>query len=204
MSESIMLAGGMGAQDSVHQGVFGSAKVQTWSNTPCYGYAIADIVPVATPTDFIIIQGSATKTIKVQSIVASLESTASGSMAVKLIRRSTANATAATLNAIAGAAHDPLDPAATATVGYVSVANFTTLGTLVGTIGAKNLNSNFQTGGLIQSTVEWSLEQLGIKPIILRGVNDFLCINLNGDAVPTGGKLYFEIHLEEDNSTAGG
>jgi len=56
--------------------------VQTWSNTPVYSYCIVDITPAATPTDFIIIiQGSATKTLKIQSIVMSLESTASGAVA---------------------------------------------------------------------------------------------------------------------------
>ena len=195
-------------QPSIWRGNKGSALVQTWSSTPVYTYGIVDITPVATPTDFIIIQGSATKTLKIQSIVLSLESTASGSIAVRLIRRSAANTVAATLNPIFGAPNDPNDAPATATVGYVSGANFTNLGTQVGGatafLGAKNLNSNFQTSGFIQSTVEWSFEQMGIKPILLFGTSDFICINLNGDTVPAGGKIYADIKIEEDNSAGGG
>jgi hypothetical protein len=46
----------------------------------------------------------------------------------------------------------------------------------------------------------WDFATRQDKAVILRGTADFLCINLGGSAVPTGGSLDYEIEIEEDAS----
>jgi len=180
-------------------GALGVSAVSSDGSKATYRYAAPDFVPVATPTDIIVIQGSATKTLRVKRIAVSGESTAAGAMGIQLVRRSTAGTLgSAVLTAVTAGKHDTGDTAPTAVVSTVGTANYTTPGTSAGVVGAALLT--FGNSGAVQSGVEWNYATRQDKAIILRGTSDFLCINLNGDAVPTGGKLYFDIEMEEDSS----
>ena len=48
--------------------------------------------------------------------------------------------------------------------------------------------------------VVWDFATRQDKAMILRGSTDYLMINLNGAAIPSGGVFDFEIETEEDNS----
>lgn len=183
--------------------VNGRVQTTTEGSRATYQYALQAQAPVATPTDFIIIQGSGTKTVKIKYITINGQATAQGSMPINLIRRSAADTVGgATLTAITPAKHDSTDAAATATVSVVSVANVGGLGASAGLVGARRLGfSALATGsaGLAQAQ-EWDFAWRNDKPMILRGTSEFLCINLAGAAVPAGGVIDFEMETEEDAS----
>lgn len=168
-----------------------------------YRYALNDITPVAAPTDIFMIQGSATKTVRIKRIAIYGESTAAGSIGLQLIRRSTQFATqgTATFTPIAAALHDTLDAStpATAVVSYIQTANLTAVGTANGILDIAMLTFG-NAGAVPLNSVIWEFSTRNDKPIILRGLTDFLFIGGFGDALPTGAKLYISIETEEDNS----
>jgi hypothetical protein len=160
-----------------------------------YRYEAIAVAPVATPTDFIVLQGSATKTVKVKRIVIGGEATAAAQMVANLIRRSTAD-TGGTATTNTPANSDKSDPAATAVL-KTYTANPTALGTVVATIVSRRVGLNPNTG-LPATPVELSFGVRNDEPIVLRGAADFLAINLGGAAVPAGGKLDFAIEWTEE------
>lgn len=163
-----------------------------------YRYSGLAFAPVATPTDIIQIKGSATKTVRITRISLTGVATAQGNMPVQIVRRSTAGtAGSAVLTAVTGSTLDPNDGAATGTVSTVGTANFTTLGTLAGTLGADRINMPaVGTGGVVTATVF----DFSAAPLRLRGTSDWIGINLNGAAVPAGGVIDYMIETQEDNS----
>lgn len=204
--ESIQLDGLLAKEHSVLGGVGASAMVTTWSNTTIWSYAQQAYAPASQPTDVVVIQGSATKTIKIQSILISAESSVAGALSASIIRRTTAP-TGGTSTTLVGTPHDTLDGLPTATVKFFS-AN-PTVGTIYGTgngsLGCQQLICG-NNGSIPAQEVIWSFEMFGVKPIILRGVNEYICINLGGTTYPAlaSMKLDIEIDIEEDNSTTGG
>jgi hypothetical protein len=167
---------------------------------PTFRYA-GNFTPVATPTDAIIIKGSATKTLRIKYIrLTSAAATAAGTMPVTLIKRSTADSGGTgALTAVTAGQHDNNDAVPTGTVSIVGTGNFTTLGTVLGNLGQGRLFFQTAAGGP-PDRLEWSFATRQDKAAILRGANDYLCINLGGAAVPTAGTIDFEIEIEEDNS----
>lgn len=163
-------------------------------------FAFTQITPVATPTDFIVIQGAAgvaSRIIDIEIMAAS--STALGVMPVNLIRRSTANTTNATLNAIAGARHSPIFDNPQTSVGYVSVANYGVLGTSAGVLGSKILTFSSATVKDNIPIARWDFgnSEDDDGAIVLFGDSDWLCINLGGAALPAGGNLTGNIRIQE-------
>ncbi len=208
MSDQIILSGGIGGQDSMSQGVLGSAKVTTWSSTPVWSYAQQAFIPSSQPTDVVVIRGSATKTLKIQSIIVSAESATASVLSANIIRRTTA-ATGGTSAALLGTPHDISDGSGTASVLFYSVSP-TAVGTAWGGgngfLGSQQLICG--NGGAVPAIPAiWNFGgTMDVKPIILRGINDYICINLGGlsyAAIPTL-KLDIEIDIEEDNSVSGG
>ena len=162
-----------------------------------FSFAQNDLVPVAAPTDFIVIQGSDSQNASILRITISTEgATGPATMSAILTRRSTANAGAATLNNIVASKLDPSSDAASCNVIYVSGANFTTLGVANGgLLGAKVLTFN-AVGN--QSSVEWEYRWTVEDGMYLKGSNDFICFGFNGDALPVGTpKFYVEVLIEE-------
>jgi len=168
---------------------------------PTFRYA-GTFTPVATPTDVIMIKGSATKTLRVKRIALGGVATSNGNMPAQLIRRSTQFTTQGTavFNAVTAGGYDTSDAAATGAVATIGTANITSLGTAVGgSLGQGRLFLSTTSTGT-PSPLVWDFATRQDKPIILRGVSDFLFVNLVGAAVPAGGVIDYEIQIEEDAS----
>jgi hypothetical protein len=132
--------------------------------------ASATVSSPTNATDVLCVKGSATKTIKVKRLQISYFS--GTTVYTFLSRRSSANSggSPTTLTAVKS---DPNDGAATATL--TVYAGLPSLGTFVGGYRSINIpvgNPNFS---------EMLFHSLNEKPIYLRGVNEYLCLNMNGD-----------------------
>jgi hypothetical protein len=167
---------------------------------PTYSYA-GNFTPVAAPTDVIMIKGSATKTARIKKITLGGLATTAGSMAVSLIRRSTQFTTQGTavFNALTPGEYDPPnDPAASCVVATIGTANLTSVGAPNGNYGQRRLWLPLVTQQPFPLIWEFATRQ--DKPIILRGITDFLFINFNGGPLPAAGTVDYEIQIEEDAS----
>jgi len=167
---------------------------------PTYRFSVTGITPIATPTDMLRICGSATKTVRVKRVVMGGKATTGGQLTAALIRRSTLGTLgSATLSAVTAEQHDANDAAVSGTVNYVQTANYTTLGTAAGQAGVARAYLNVAATGPTTAGV-FDFSNRADKPQILRGVLDCLVVNGNGDALPAGAVLDFEVETEEDNS----
>lgn len=166
-----------------------------------YCYSGISFAPVAAPTDIIQIQGSATKTIRIKRIRLGGVATAAGNMPAQLIRRSAADSGGGTvLTAITAGKLDTTDAAATAVISTIGTANPGALGAAVGGVLRTGRVQMTAVGtGLAANELVWEFGK-NSKAAVLRGVADFLCINLNGAAIPAGGLIDWEILEEEDAS----
>lgn len=166
-----------------------------------YRYSGLAFTPVATPTDFIVIAGSATKTCRIKRIAISGVATAQGVIPIQLIKRTTAGTLgSAVLTAVTAAKHDTNDAAPTCAVSTVGTANYTTLGTAQGTIAAARLNLPAASGGTVTGATGFDFALRRDAPIFLRGTSELVGINGNGGALPAGTVIDYEIEIEEDNS----
>lgn len=160
-----------------------------------YRYAKQAFAAVATPTCFVLIQGSATATVKIKSIRLGGGATANGAITVNMSRWSD-NGTpgSAVLGAVTAVKSDINDPAATAVVSTVGTANYTTQGTGNGTLLAASRIPlpAIATGGA-ETTLFYDFTIGGTKPLYLRGTSDYISISGNGGAIPAGGVFDFEI-----------
>lgn len=166
-----------------------------------YRYA-GTFTPVASPTDVIMIQGSATKTLRIKRIALGGVATANGNLPATLIRRSTQFTTQGTavFNAVTGGKMDNVNDAApTGVVATIGTANLTSVGTTVANLGQGRLFLPTTGTGGPTSPLIWEFATRQDKPIILRGVADFLFINFNA-TLPAGGIIDYELHTEEDAS----
>ena len=154
--------------------------------------------PVATPTDIIVIKGSATKTLIVKRVKICGAATAAGTMPAAIIRRSDAGTLgSAVLTAITASKLDSTQAAATGVVSTVGTANYTTVGTTAGNVGAGRLQLTALSTGVAAIPLEWDFANRDSKGLYLRGILEFLCVNLNGAALPAGGVIDYEIEIEE-------
>lgn len=196
------LINGAGTVDRARSapGTTGVTAVSSDGSKATYRYAVTGFAPVATPTAMAVLQGSATKTIRIKRIKISGVATANGNMQFQLTRRSTAGTLgSAVLTAITAAKHDINDAAATAVVSTVGTANYTALGTTAGQLAADRIGlCTTATGVPTPLVYDFSTRQ--DKALILRGVADFITIDGNGSAVPAGASIDMEIETEEDNS----
>lgn len=160
-----------------------------------YGAAIAGFAYAANGTDIFTISGSATKTIRIKHISVDGTQTNTSSRTVLLVKRSSAN-TGGTSVVLTNVPYDSSNQPATAVVRYYT-ANPTALGTSVGSfhnekliVGAAN---SADSDALVFSTLDSSSSQ----DITLRGVNEFLCINMNG-VTSTGNSMNIDIMWTEE------
>jgi hypothetical protein len=181
-------------------GSLGVTLVSQDGTKATYRYSVTGITPVATPTDVLVIQGSATKTGRIKYIKIGGKAGTAGQLTAQIIRRSTAGTLgSATLVAITPFQHDINDAAATLTVSYVQTANYGSLGTAAGGHGGvKRMYLNVPATGPSTDAI-WTFGDT-VKALELRGLNDFLCINCNGDTLPASTILDWEICCEEDLS----
>ena len=160
-----------------------------------YGVFLPSVAPSATPTDLIVIQGSATKTVRIRSVVVTGTATAAANIIMSLVRRSTAN-TGGTFAPQTLVNRDKRDDAPTCVVNLYT-ANPTSLGTSLGAADGGRLNiAPAANGGIDRLALQYSW--LNDKAPILVGITDFIAINLAGIAWPAGGLLDLAIMLSED------
>lgn len=177
-----------------------SSQVTTEGQRSTYRYAVSGFTPVATPTAFAIIQGSATKVVRIKRIYVSGVATAAGNLPLLVTRRSTAGTQGgATLTAVTPGKHDPNDAAPTAVISTVSTANFTALGTSAGQLASSRIGLAAVGTGVADSPALYDFATRNDKALILRGTSDFITLEGAGAAVPAGGALDIEIETEEDS-----
>lgn len=163
-----------------------------------YSAGIVGLVPPASATDFFTIQGSATGVVRVKAIECSGTTTAAASIAVQLVRRSTANTTG-TSTSPALVPSDPLDPASGASV-KAYTANPGALGTIV---GGPMRTGVLTTTTLASSPIEqtpalgWTFGMNNDKEPTLRGVAQTLALNLNGASISAGALLTCDVTYTE-------
>lgn len=156
---------------------------------------VTGFTPVATPTDFAGVIGSATKTIRVLRVTISGVATAATPILTLLVKRSTANS-GSTPVALTKVTHDSNNAALTCTVTTYTTTNPTT-GTLVGTVRAKYLNLGAAAGGAAGEIV-WDFTTRNGQGIVLRGIAEGLFLNWGGAAVPAGTLLTFDFECSEE------
>jgi hypothetical protein len=161
-----------------------------------YALGVAPLTPAATPTDIVTLQGSATMTVRVLQVAVFGLATTVGSLDVALILRGAAN-TGGTSTNPTGVKLDQNDLAATAVITQYS-ANPSALGSAIGTIDWQLLN--LQTAGSYAQILFNFGGNLG-RAVVLRGASQWLALNLNGDAVPSGGKVGYALLWTEESLT---
>lgn len=159
----------------------GSYNIASADNEPernTYGAGVLGFTLAATPTDILTIQGSASKIIRIKSIIINGNSATLAAYPVSLIRRSTAH-TGGTSTVIVAGKHDTSDPNSAAVIRYFT-ANAAPVGTTVATL---------HVGRVIAASAS-NLDRLPFqyawqndKAIVLRGVGEFLAINMGGTAL---------------------
>ena len=170
--------------------VFGSVPT-----SPTYTATRADVTPAATPTDIIVLMGSATKTIMVTKFEITPTATANGFLDFYVYKRTTAN-TGGTFATDGIAKNDSLNPDPAATIKLYS-ANPSALGTGAIVRGTRiTLASKTPNGIPVQQWVE-AFGTGNQQPMVLRGVGESFCINLNGQTMPSGAEFYFSFEWVE-------
>lgn len=183
-----------GALASVNAGALVSSPAAV---SPTFRFSALSFAPVASPTDFIVIQGSATMAIRIKKIKLTGVAGSRGNMPIQIVRRSSAGSGGAiTQGFVQAGAHDTNDGNPTALVYTIGGVNYTTVGTTVGVIGAGRLGLCTNATGEPKELV-WDFSRNQDKPVILRGILDFVCINAAGADLPAGAAIDFEIELEE-------
>jgi hypothetical protein len=151
-----------------------------------YVYAINATAPYATPTDWIVIRGSASKTIKIVRIDISGAATAATEVVFTLNKHTIAN-TGGTSTTPTPVQHDSNDAAAAATVLKYSAAP--TIDASAATW--KNIRLTLAVAPAATTVAPDRFvynygAEIG-EPLTLRGVAQELAINFGGAAVPSGG-----------------
>lgn len=174
-------------------GAVGIPVVNMEGTKPTYSCGVLGFTPVATPTDFWQILGSATKVVRVLRISLSGVATSGATVATQLIARSTAS-TGGTPSPQTAMHHDSNDSAPTAVVNTFA-ANPSPLGTSAGVGRAQALNLGAAgSAGL----VVWDFTTRNGRGLVLRGVAQSLNLNWNGAAVPAGTLLNIDVEFTEE------
>lgn len=169
------------------------------ANSATYSVFGSGYAGYATPTDMMVLKGSATKIVRVHAFQMWIGSTSGVLSTAKFIKRSAAN-TAGTASQPTINKHDSNDGAATAVVDLYSVipsalgAGVTLVNQVVVTtvLTAAPASFNFLIAYAANATT------VG-KPITLRGVAESLAFNWGGAALPAGFSAnYFAVWSESD------
>lgn len=150
-----------------------------------YGAFLYGLVPPATPTDFVYLQGAGAKVMRLKSLILSGTATAATNIPVYLYKR-TANYTGGVATTQSAGQHDTSDSASAATLKY-----FTTLPTGLGTgaiINGGRLNLAPAANGSIDRLM-FQYAWMNDKAPVLRTSTDYLAINFGGLAWPSGGAI---------------
>ena len=160
-----------------------------------YSFYIPNFTPAANPTDILVIQGAANKTIRLRQFNVGGTAASAANIQILLARWSTANA-GGTFTPQPLLKRDTNDDGPYSTVNLYT-ANPTGLGTLIGYPDGGRLNlAPAANGGIDRLSLQFGW--INDKCPVIRGVNDFLCINLGGTAWPAGGLLDMSLVVTED------
>lgn len=160
---------------------FGALSTAGFRTTARTYSASANISVAAAATDIAAFFGNATTTVQVTKIRVTGIQTTTGVVDLLLVRRSTAN-TAGTSSNFSVALHETTDAANSSTpIAYTANP---TIGTLAGVVRRCYTDFTSTSGA---STSEYTLEfgENG-KPLVLSGVTQGICLNLNGATVAGG------------------
>lgn len=158
--------------------------------------------PPATPTDMVVLSGSATKTIRVISFKITTTNTAAGSQQFNLLKRSTAASGGTLITAIS----TPLDSNNTATAVCGHYTANPTMGVTVGTLATMRVASPVLLpatfAGIVQDAgyemLYWMQNSLLDQPVVLRGTAQQLVLNFAGAALVAGQvHTYSVVWMEE-------
>jgi hypothetical protein len=162
-----------------------------------YVYAISATAPYATPTDWIVIRGSATKTIKIQRIEISGAATAATEVIFTLKKHTVAN-TSGTSTTPTPTQHDSADAAASATVLLYSVAPTIDASATIW----KNVRMTLAVAPAATTVAPdryvYDYANQPYEPLTLRGVAQELAMNFASAAVPSGGVYDVAITWSEE------
>ena len=159
-----------------------------------YVYSIFATAPYATPTDWIVLRGSATKLIKVVRIEFSGAATAATAGIVFTIRKHTIANTGGTQTQPTLLQLDSLDPAPTATLRLYSAAPVIDASAQVWKVVRTTLTIVAQTASnVVPDRFVWDYNDAAYEPLTLRGVAQECAINFNGAAIPAGGVYDYSI-----------
>lgn len=177
------------------KGTTGILAVNTEGTKATYSAAISGFTPAATATDFFMIIGSGTKTVRVTRIELSGVASLPSNVTVLLIKRISANSggTAAT---VTPAQHDSNDSAPTAVVSSYS-ANPTT-GSSGGLVRAATLDLGDTSNTALSEVVAWDFSTRNSEGLVLRGVGQAYVLNFNGAAVPGGMSITIDVEWTEE------
>ncbi len=189
-----MARGTNGTTPVAAQPVVSLTKSGLGSGNATYRVVGSAYTAYATPTDLFCISGSATKTVAVVNIYATMQSTAATSVTLYGIRRSAPD-TGGTSTNPAAVALDSADPAATGVVTLYTAAP--TLGTSAGTafiiLGTTGTLASFPapygiypSGNLNAGGQQISMVGDLRKPLTLHGTAESFCLNFGGAALPAG------------------
>jgi hypothetical protein len=145
----------------------------------------------ASPTDYFVVTGSATKTIRITKFSVCGTATAATTIDVNLIKRTVAD-TGGTSTAPTAVLHDSNNVAATSTAA-VYTANPTT-GAGV-TFDVKKLNLGALGGA---GCIYWQFGDVNGQTIVLRGIAQQFAFNLNAVTAPAGTSLDLKAELTEE------
>jgi hypothetical protein len=162
--------------------------------------------PAATPNDLVTISGSITKLVKIISFTIATNNTAAGSQKFYLVKRNSLNI-GGTFTATKATGHSSDGAQSTVSVGHYTV-DQTTVGNPLGTINvvfaASQNNTPTTWSGFIDGNDPTNRVELlprinsQLKPVILRGKEELLCLNFNNAALVSGQNHVYRIVWTEE------
>jgi len=171
-----------------------------------YGYSVVNFTPAANATDILTISGIDGMTINIREVTLSGASTANSSLHLYAVKRTSANSggtnyTFTNSNFTQGASsNDSADQIGSKAVIKAYATNPTTLGAGILTYGkANHFFPNAATPTWVDEFVlDFNGEQC--DPLVLRGANESLALNLSGQAIPAGLALTINLMWTEANN----
>lgn len=161
-------------------------QIVSGTQNATYTYAVSATAPYATPTDWIVIRGSATKTVKILRVELSGAATAATEVVATLKKHTVANTLGTSTNPVP-MQHDSNDGVATALVLLYSVAPTIDASATIWKTIRLDLDIAPAASAVIPDRYVYDLGASPYEPLTLRGVAQELAINFAGVAVPSGG-----------------
>lgn len=198
------LAGGVNVVDSAGTnklavGTSGNALISNFGGTKAtYTYAIPATAPYATPTDWIVIRGSASKTVKIWRVEISGAATAATEVIFTLNKHTVAN-TGGTSTTPTPMKHDSADGAATAVVLLYSVAPTIDASATIWKTVRMDLAVAPAATAASPDRYIYNYATEPYEPLTLRGVAQEFAINFASAAVPSGGVYDVAIVFSEES-----